>query len=151
MLVDSGLRVTELAKVMIEDIQWQEHGIKVIGKGRKERLAPITEISEPYVKAWLVESGKTSGSLFDLTAHGIQTICRRIEERTKMKANPHVFRRSFATIKKQQGLDIEIIRILGGWTDLKMPVQYTRAFGFKGAINIMRKVTHPMPLMEMVI
>jgi site-specific recombinase XerD len=149
LLVDSGLRVTEMASVNIEDMLWQEHGIKVIGKGRKERLAPFTEISEPYVKAWLAEWGKTNGSLFGLTAHAIQTLCRRIEERTGLKANPHVFRRSFATIKKQQGLDIEIIRILGGWEDLTMPARYTKAFTFKDAISVMRRITRPKPLLEL--
>ncbi len=149
LLVDSGLRLSELCNVSIADIHWSEHGIRVIGKGRKERLAPITEISEPYVRAWLTESGKTEGNLFDLQPRGVQMLFRRIEQRTGLKANPHVFRRSFAVIKKQQGLDLEIIRILGGWADLKMPAHYTKMFSFQDAINVMRKVTQPKPLMEL--
>ena len=157
LFVDSGLRVNEMANVKIEHINWNIdgqkdiHGIRITGKGNKQRFAPITEISESYVRSWITELGRNTGSLFGLTRDGIRSRLRRLKEQTGLVCNPHVFRRTFAYIKKQQGLDIEVIRILGGWADLEMPQRYTKMFGYTDAIKVMRKVTNPKPLMEMVI
>jgi len=61
----SGLRRSELANVKIEDIDWQDDRIRTLGKGRKEAYAPIG-FSAPFIKQWMTESDKTSGSLFEL-------------------------------------------------------------------------------------
>jgi integrase/recombinase XerC len=134
----SGLRRTELANVKLEDIDWQNGRIKTKGKGRKEAYA-IIGMAEPYLKAWIAESGKKSGSLFGLTSLGLQTYFRRLEERTGLKTNAHVFRRSFATILKTLGVDIEQIRILGRWEDIEMVQRYTRDFSFDDASKLLKQ------------
>jgi len=45
---------------------------------------------------------------------------RRLEKKTGLRCNPHVFRRSFATIQKILGTNISIIKELGGWESLPM-------------------------------
>jgi site-specific recombinase XerC len=56
LLTESGMRLSELANVKVEDINWQEHTIRVIGKGRKERDTAFTGFSEKYLRQMLSES-----------------------------------------------------------------------------------------------
>ena len=53
LFVESGLRVSELAEVRAQDIDWASRTIKVLGKGNKEGYAPFGPFSEQYLKAWL--------------------------------------------------------------------------------------------------
>jgi len=135
LLTESGMRLSELANVKVEDINWQEHTIRVIGKGRKERDTPFTEFSGKYLQQVLEERNITSGNIWDIKPWGIVSMLRRLERDTGLPANPHVFRRSFATIMKSMGVDISIIRQLGGWESLQMVERYTRAFSFKDALR----------------
>ena len=128
----SGLRRSELANVKIEDLNLQEGKIRTIGKGRKEAYAPIS-FAEPYIKAWLAESGKRSGSLFDLNTHGMQSFFSRLEKQTGLKTNAHVFRRAFAVIGRELGLSDLTIKDLGRWNSVDMVQRYTRDFSFDDA------------------
>ncbi len=123
----SGLRRSELANVKIEDLNLQEGKIRTIGKGRKEAYAPIS-FAEPYIKAWLAESGKRSGSLFDLNTHGMQSFFSRLEKQTGLKTNAHVFRRAFAVIGRELGLSDLTIKDLGRWNSVDMVQRYTKDF-----------------------
>jgi site-specific recombinase XerD len=128
----SGLRRTELANVKIEDIDWNHKRIKTLGKGRKEAYAPIS-FAEPFLKQWIVESGKTSGSLFNFNTFGLQTFFRRLEEKAGVKTNAHVFRRAFAVVGRELGLSDLTIKELGRWNSVDMVQRYTRDFSFDDA------------------
>ena len=134
----SGLRLRELAQVKIGHIDWKAKRIWTKGKGQKEGYAVIS-FAEPYLAAWIQESGKTSGSLFDYSDRGLQTWFRRLEKRTGIKTNPHTFKRSFAFILKELGMDIEQIRILGRWEKIDMPIRYTKAFTFDNASKLLNQ------------
>jgi site-specific recombinase XerD len=136
LLTESGMRISELVKIQLKDINWNDHTIRVIGKGRKERDVPFTQISEKYLKEWLLEANITSGNIWKTTLHSIVWALRELEKQTGIKCNPHVFRRSFATIMKSKGVDIAIIRQLGGWESLAMVERYTRSFGFMDALKL---------------
>jgi integrase/recombinase XerD len=136
----SGLRLSELANIKIEDIDFQNQRIKTLGKGRKEAYAPIS-FAENDLKSYLKESGIKSGSLFGYTRQGMKTYFRRLSTDKNKPIGAHMFRRSFATILKSKGLDIETIRILGRWEKLDMPIKYTRAFTFDDANKLMQKAT----------
>jgi integrase len=128
----SGLRRSELANVKVEDLDLQEGKIKTNGKGRKEAYAPIS-FAKKYVEAWLVESGKKSGSLFDLNTNGMQSFFSRLEKQAGLKTNAHVFRRAFAVIGRELGLSDLTIRDLGRWSSVDMVQRYTRDFSFDDA------------------
>jgi site-specific recombinase XerC len=55
LFVESGLRVAELANIKFQNIDWQNHTIKILGKCRKEAYAPFGELSEQYLKDWFNE------------------------------------------------------------------------------------------------
>ncbi len=50
LLTESGLRLSELTNIKPQDIDWDAHTIRVIGKGRKEAYAPFGTLSEGYLK-----------------------------------------------------------------------------------------------------
>jgi site-specific recombinase XerC len=53
LFTESGLRLSELTNIRIQDIDWDNKTIRVIGKGRKEALAPFGKLSERYLREWL--------------------------------------------------------------------------------------------------
>jgi len=55
LFTESGLRLSELAGIRPEDIDWQGQTIRVMGKGRKEALAPLGSMSQRYLKEWFRE------------------------------------------------------------------------------------------------
>lgn len=136
LLTESGMRLSELSHIKLSDINWSLHTIRVLGKGRKERDVAFTQISGGYIKQWLNERQNNSESLWNLTDRGIEKALKRLEKKTGIRCNPHVFRRSFATIMKSKGVDISIIRQLGGWESLAMVERYTRSFGFMDALKL---------------
>jgi site-specific recombinase XerD len=135
LFTESGMRLSELSNIKLSDINWNDHTIRVMGKGRKERDVTFTQISENYLRQMMKESKHESNNIWNTTERAIVGSLKRLEEKTGLKCNPHVFRRSFATIMKSKGVDIAIIRQLGGWESLAMVERYTRSFGFTDALK----------------
>jgi site-specific recombinase XerD len=64
--VESGLRLSELASIRQEDINFERHIIRVMGKGRKEAYAPFGDMAESYIRQWLVEHN-SNGNIWGIT------------------------------------------------------------------------------------
>jgi integrase/recombinase XerD len=123
---ESGLRLNELVNIKLEDIDWQDGTIRVMGKGRKEALAPLGRMSRKYLREWLTEY-QPNGTIFGLNAWGVISMLRRLEKATGIPCNPHVFRRTFACLLRKAGLDCLAIKDLGRWESLEMVQRYTRS------------------------
>ena len=93
----------------------------------------LLALQKRYVEDWLLESGKKSGSLFDLNTHGMQSFFLRLEKQTGLKTNAHVFRRAFAVIGRELGLSDLTIKDLGRWNSVDMVQRYTKDFSFDDA------------------
>ncbi|MFC1905682.1 tyrosine-type recombinase/integrase, partial [Chloroflexota bacterium] len=120
-LIESGLRLTELASVTYPNIDWQEHTIKVWGKGQKEGKAPFGSVSEALLKQWLSEHKQISGyNIWGLNRNGVQTMLKRLKDATGIPCNAHSFRRAFASILRRSGVDTMTIKDLGRWESLEM-------------------------------
>jgi len=61
LFTDSGLRLSELARLKQEDFDWGKRTVKVVGKGNKEGFAPFGGLSEMHLKAWFDEYKPTNG------------------------------------------------------------------------------------------
>ena len=82
-LVESGLRLTELASVTYSSIDCQEHSIKVWGKRQKEGKAPFGNVSEALLKQWLTEYKPIAGdNIWGLNRNGIQIMIKRLKTAT---------------------------------------------------------------------
>ena len=133
-LTESGLRLSELAGIQPGDIDWEEHTIQVIGKGRKEALAPFGGLTEIYLRQW-IKTSVPEGNIWGLNVWGIESMLRRLERKTGITCNPHVFRRTFACLLRKAGLDVLMIKDLGRWESLEMVQRYTRSITFKDCLS----------------
>lgn len=136
-----GLRVEELTKLSLQDVDLNRRIIRVFGKGRKERLVPFTNDCKSTLKQYLEECRKklylnniepcTSFFLSEkgkrLTTRGVQYILKSIEAKTGVPydLHPHILRHSFATHLLESGADLRVIQELLGHTSINATQVYT--------------------------
>jgi site-specific recombinase XerD len=136
LFIESGLRLSELLNIRIQDISWESHIIKVLGKGNKEGLAPFGILTELYLKKWLnVYKPKENDTIWDIGFWGIKSMLRDLGEHTGLQCNPHTFRRTFAVLLRKAGIDSLTIQQLGRWESIEMVQRYTRSFAFEDSMK----------------
>jgi len=139
-LYGSGLRVSELINLNISNIFFKENLIKVIGKGRKERLVPLGNYSKKYIKLYIKKYRSklnilsTDSDVLFLNRRGnkisremIFLIIKNIVKTSgiKKKISPHTFRHSFATHLLENGADLKVIQIMMGHESITTTEIYT--------------------------
>ena len=134
LFTESGLRLAELAHIMPKDIDWTAKTVRVLGKGRKEALAPFGELSAGYLRQWLSQH-KPTDNIWGLNEWGIVSMLRRLEKATGLPCNPHTFRRTFACLLRKAGVDTMTIKDLGRWESLEMVQRYTRSVNFQDSLK----------------
>jgi site-specific recombinase XerD len=139
LFAESGSRLIELANMKPVDVGWTSRTIKVMGKGRKEALAPFGKLSEGYLKEWLAQY-EPNGNIWGLNKWGIVSMLRRLEKETGLPCNPHTFRRTFACLLRKAGVDTMTIKDLGRWESLEMVQRYTRSVKFEESLKLYREL-----------
>jgi site-specific recombinase XerD len=134
LFVESGLRLSELTNIQPQDIDWENHTIKVRVKGGRECLAPFGSLTEKYLNSWLSRY-QPNGNIWGMNKWGIISMLRKLEEETGVTCNPHVFRRTFACLLRRAGVDTMTIKDLGRWESLEMVERYTRSFDFNDSLR----------------
>lgn len=136
LLYSSGLRVSEICNLNYEDINIQESLIKVMGKGKKERIVPIGSKALDATKTYIVERLllKTKEKAFflnrlgkRLSERGIRRIVEKYSKLVSMKGKvtPHTLRHTFASHLLQGGADLRVIQELLGHSSLSTTQRYT--------------------------
>lgn len=134
LLYDEGLRISELAGLVIDDINFQVGEIKVLGKGRKERIVPLSSRAAEAVRAYISERGASSGFLFvnEKTGKplGVRDLRRIVNYYLRQlpdapAQNPHALRHSFATHLVERGADLRAVQELLGHASLSTTQIYT--------------------------
>lgn len=136
----TGVRVSELVGLNVQDIDANRRVARVIGKGDKERYVPFTKecykTLEEYIKKLrpklLKKSKEPSAALFlnkngeRITVRGIEFLLDKIEEETGLFVglHPHLLRHSFATHLLENGLDISFIQELLGHASINATQVY---------------------------
>ena len=134
LLYGSGLRVAELVGIDLRDIDWQNEVIRVLGKGGRERLAPLGRMARAALKAYLDQRKHRGAQAVLLNLHGrrlttrsvrriVDRQLRRIAEVSR--TNPHVLRHSFATHLLERGADLRAVQELLGHASLSTTQHYT--------------------------
>lgn len=134
LFTESGLRLSELASIKPDNIDWTNRTIRIIGKGRKEAIAPFGLLTEIYLRSWLNEY-EADGNIWGLNTWGISSMLRRLGQVTGLPCNPHTFRRTFACLLRQAGVDSMTIKELGRWESLEMVQRYTRTITFNDSLK----------------
>ena len=139
MLYGSGLRVSELTELRLSNIYREEGYMRIIGKGSKQRLVPISPIADEQFGYWLKDRSQLNihpkdADIAFLNRYGRQltramifTIVRRLAETAGIKKtiSPHTLRHSFATHLLQNGADLRIIQQLLGHESIVTTEIYT--------------------------
>ncbi|NQT05191.1 MAG: tyrosine-type recombinase/integrase [Dehalococcoidia bacterium] len=135
LFADSGLRLSELASINPDNIDWNNRLIKVNCKGNKEGLAPFGERTELLLLDWLSQH-EVNGRLWDLHTWGIVEMLQQLKIKTGLPCNPHTFRRTFASILAKRGVDSLHIKRLGRWESIQMVERYTRSVKFEDSLKL---------------
>ncbi len=141
LLYASGLRVSELTGLDLQDLLLEERTLRVLGKGRKERLVPfhtgVAALLDTYLalrRTFLLEKGlPPSPALFlnqrggRLTPTSVRTFLSQALEHASLRAkvSPHALRHSFATHLLSRGMDLRAIQELLGHASLSTTQRYT--------------------------
>ena len=129
----TGIRISELAGLSIEDIDFIGGIVKVMGKGKKERLVPIGERAIASIRAYLDSRKKQADTLFlnkskkRITTRGIRNIVRKyiLNAGIRRGVSPHTLRHSFATHLLNRGADLRSVQELLGHANLSTTQIYT--------------------------
>ena len=133
LLLDSGVRVSELVNIKIHDIDIEERIIRVFGKGSKERFVFFTSKTKEILIQYLNKrKEKAVGEYLlinykgeRLSERSVQKIIKKIGEQIGLDIHPHLLRHTFATDLLNKGADIRMIQELLGHENLDTTQIYT--------------------------
>ena len=144
LLYGSGLRVSELSGLDMENLDRQEQMLTVLGKGRKQRQVPYGRKAQealeaywPLRKTTLARAPKvtTAQAVFlnpvggRLTTRSVRTLVKKYARLTNVNwdLHPHALRHAFATHLLADGADLRAIQELLGHVSLSTTQRYTQA------------------------
>jgi integrase/recombinase XerC len=136
LLYGSGIRLSELHALRPDGIDYRNGTVRVMGKGRKERVVPVTQQAMDAVRAYAAGErapGAIDAPLFTndngtaLSRRQIERIVQRALSRVSQlrKKSPHVLRHTFATHMLNGGADIRAVKELLGHASLSATQIYT--------------------------
>jgi integrase/recombinase XerC len=152
LLYGTGIRCAELVGLDLAEVDLEARMIRVLGKGRKERVVPFGSRAREALRAWLparMRARPGSDALFvnakggRLTDRSVRKLLARRVQQTALarRISPHALRHSFATHLLGRGADLRSIQELLGHSSLSTTQRYTHVDTSK-ILAIYRK-THP--------
>ncbi len=131
LLGSTGMRISELSSLRVEDINWQRGEIRIIGKGDKERrLTPAVEVlNRLHAFCGMFGSGSPFVSKYyrrPLSANGIRKLIYDCAARAGLEGiHPHRFRSFFATTFIEQHADIQALQGVMGHENIQTSARYS--------------------------
>lgn len=156
----SGLRVSELVSLNRQDFDYSHLTVKLQGKGKKERIVPLTKNAADWIQSYLNNPERISGSkthspqmdsnAIFLNKRGTRLSARSVDRNFEAylkqsglagKATPHTIRHTIATHWLENGMDLKTIQVLLGHSSLSTTTIYTHV-----STKLKKKIydeTHP--------
>ncbi len=148
-LLDTGVRLSELLGMTLEDINTSNGNIRVTGKGNKERVVRVGKVAQKSLwrylmhrpdkgqSLWLSEEGKRLGCV------GVQSLVQRLKERAGVNGDGsvHRFRHTFALNFLRADKNVFNLQYLLGHSQLEMVRRYTSALGMEDALKAHEKAS----------
>lgn len=139
LLYATGLRVSELISLKQSQINFNQGVLRIIGKGDRERLIPLGEESQRWLKDFIdgprmeILLERQTDYLFPtrrgdcMTRQAFWHIIKRYAEKAEIrqKMSPHSLRHAFATHLLNRGADLRVVQMLLGHSDLSTTQIYT--------------------------
>lgn len=138
-MYSSGLRVSELVNLKVNDIDLKNDFVRIFGKGSKERIIPLSEYASEALEEYILNHRRElfkhgeNDYLFlnnhgkNMTRQGFFKILKKIAKQKNIKTDfsPHTLRHSFATHLLKNGADLRSIQELLGHSDISSTQIYT--------------------------
>ncbi|MFH0762829.1 MAG: tyrosine recombinase XerC [Candidatus Omnitrophota bacterium] len=129
----TGMRISELVSLNAGDFDFISGVVKVLGKGKKERLVPIGEVAISFLRKYLRARKKDSEAVFlnknarRISVRGVRDIFEKYINRAGIRQgfSPHTLRHSFATHLLNRGADLRTVQELLGHANLSTTQIYT--------------------------
>jgi len=138
LMYSSGLRVSEIISIRVNDLNFEAGFLKVMGKGSKERVVPMNRRAAEKIKRYMLSQrpsmlkGRQSPYLF-LTNRGLPMTRQRFWQALRklgglagLKITPHTIRHSFATHLLDGGADLRSVQKMLGHSDISTTQIYTK-------------------------
>lgn len=155
----TGLRVSEVATLKIQDVNLDVGFLRCIGKGSKERVVPLGKEAARAVRRYLEKARPTlarnrpeEGILFLsrlgklISRQSLWKVVKRYAKIAKIKnkdIKPHILRHSFATHLLERGADLRSVQEMLGHSDISTTQIYTHID--KNRLKLIHKTFHPRP------
>ncbi|MCI8683714.1 MAG: tyrosine-type recombinase/integrase [Lachnospiraceae bacterium] len=127
----TGCRVSEVARLNIDDIDFENMECTVLGKGNKERTVYLSEVAAMNLGEYLASREDNNEALFTgkgterLGKNGIEVLLKRIGRKAGViNVHPHRYRRTLATNLLDRGMNIQDVAVILGHADLKTTQVY---------------------------
>lgn len=132
LLIDTGMRANELCTLKLSDVLSDQNLLKVMGKGNKERIVPISVHSARVLNKYLLKARRSASPYVfvtnqadKFTPSSLHKLFVRLGERAKVEGvHPHRLRHTFALSTLRNGLDPLTLQRLLGHTTLSMTNHY---------------------------
>lgn len=135
----TGCRVSEVSRLDIADIDFEQKECVVLGKGNKERTVYLSEVAAMHLQEYLSARKDMSEALFvgkgsgRLTKNGIEARLKRLGKAAGVEnVHPHRYRRTLATNLLDRGMNIQDVAQILGHADLKT----TQVYCFISQVNV---------------
>lgn len=153
LLLDTGLRLSEVSGLRMDNINFNENYIKVMGKGAKERIVPLQRKLKKLLKDYLVHRGSEPDHDFVFVTidnepasnRGIQERIEIISKKagvTELRTSPHTWRHTFAKLYILNGGDPFSLKRILGHSSWEMVHRYVNMFGTE--VNSQHRKASPL-------
>lgn len=158
-LYATGVRVSELTGLELDNLYFEIGFIRVLGKGHKERLVPVGKMAQSAIEFYIEKvrekfinpenKSKTENKLFlnqrgsPISRMSIWNIVNKYAQKAKIKKNvyPHIFRHSFATHLLEGGADLRAVQEMLGHSSINTTEIYTHVD--RSLLHQVHKEFHP--------
>lgn len=128
LLLDTGMRVSELSNLTEEQINWQRGFITTIGKGNKRRIIPYSNSSRFYLSNYFKHKRR-----FGISPRLIQMRVKAVAERARIRkpVSPHVLRHTFAVCYLHKGGNLRALQAILGHSSITTTDIYLNYSGIR--------------------
>ncbi len=149
----SGIRVSELVSLRVKDIDFRDLTVRIFGKGKKERIVPVTDSAGNAVKDYLYKRGwmrDPSEFIFRnqkggvITTRGVEFVLDKLAANVGIyrKITPHMLRHSFASHFLENGINLRYLQSMLGHSNLSTTEIYTHLS--IGELKNVHRKAHPL-------
>jgi integrase/recombinase XerD len=115
LLLETGMRVSELAYLKEENVSWQRNCVTLIGKGNKRRVIPLSSLAKFYLTQCFSQT-----STFPLAVRTIQKYVKVVADKARIRktVSPHVLRHTFAVCYLHKGGNLRALQSILGHSSI---------------------------------